>query len=541
MTNSKLKARTSPRMLFDRRAAMRDGVELSCDVYLPPTGDGPWPTILNRTPYDNTGPGGTERAVWFAKQGYAVVLQDNRGRGDSAGVWKPFFDDFDDGYDSVEWCAAQPWSDGNVGMMGISYGGWVQWAAARDAPPHLKALVSTSAAGRWMEELPYRFGCFSTFWIYWLNAVAGTTGQRHQGVNDVERILYYRPLKDQDQELGRERTDWREWLEHQYLDDYWQKLSLDGHFHKLDVPALHITGWFDGCDFNGDQMGQLYFWHNMLESSPAGDRQWLFSGPWDHGGTWAPRQKFGERDFGPTATPDMAALHKRFFDRWLKGEQNGQDADKRVHIFTMGRNEWRDEDQWPPAGTAVTPFYFHSNGRANTLGGDGSLSRETPSGDERPDSYVYNPEDPTLSTPDLGKFPSPDYPLDNRWRIRRDDVLVYTSEPLDEDLEITGHPFVRPVRRQRLPRHRLARHALRCLAGRQVGGTRLGLHARGLPRWCARAAGANGGRADLRVQHRDAGHVQSVEGGSPPARLRRLVPLSAGDNQSQHRRPDRGR
>jgi putative CocE/NonD family hydrolase len=136
-------------------------------------------------------------------------------------------------------------------------------------------------------------------------------------------------------------------------------------------------------------------------------------------------------------------VHQRFFDRWLKGEQNGQEHDRRVRIFTMGRNAWRDEDVWPPAGTVVTPFYFHSGGRANTLAGDGGLSIEAPTEDETPDSYVYNPDHPTLSTPDMSKFPSPDYPLDVRWRLRRDDVLVYTSAPLEEDLEISGHPFVR--------------------------------------------------------------------------------------------------
>jgi putative CocE/NonD family hydrolase len=139
----------------------------------------------------------------------------------------------------------------------------------------------------------------------------------------------------------------------------------------------------------------------------------------------------------------MNEVHKRFFDRWLKGIENGQDADRKVRIFTMGRNQWRYEDEWPPAGTRTVEFYLHSGGRANTLAGDGGLSREAPSGEEQPDTYVYNPENPVLSVPDFDKFPSPDYPLDNRWRLRRDDVLVYTSAPLDEEFEITGHPFFR--------------------------------------------------------------------------------------------------
>ena len=132
----------------------------------------------------------------------------------------------------------------------------------------------------------------------------------------------------------------------------------------------------------------------------------------------------------------------RFFDRWLKDAQNGQESDERVRIFTMGRNEWRDEDQWPPTGTVVTPFYFHSGGQANTLGGDGTLSSDAPDGDEPGDTYVYNPDYPTPSVPDLSALPFGDTPFDNRWRLRRDDVLVYSSAPLDEEIEITGHPFI---------------------------------------------------------------------------------------------------
>lgn len=440
--------RRMPRLMQNTRVAMRDGVELSCDVYLPPTGDGPWPVILSRTPYDNAREGGVKRAVWFAKRDYAVVLQDCRGRCDSDGEWNPFFDDARDGHDTVVWCGEQPWSTGKVGMMGGSYGGFNQWMAAREQPPYLAALVTTSSAGRWMEELPYRFGVYSTFWIIWLQLVGARTSQPGYGGAfdglapiDWEWVTTRRPLRDQDLVIGRLDSVWREWLRHQTFDDYWQEISCRGQFHKIDLPVLHITGWFDGNDFNGDQMGQFFYWHGMLESSPAADRQWLLAGPWDHGGTGNPQQRFGERDFGPHSVLDMNEVHLRFFDRWLKDIDNGQDREKRVRIFTMGRNEWRDEDEWPPRGTTVVPFYLHSGGRANTLGGDGTLSREAPSGNEPSDSYIYNPENPTPSTPDMSKFPSPDYPLDNRWRIRRDDVLVYTSDPLEADLEITGHPF----------------------------------------------------------------------------------------------------
>jgi putative CocE/NonD family hydrolase len=431
-----------PRTLYDLRAPMRDTVELSTDVYIPATGDGPWPTVLIRTPYDNTWiDAGVKRALYLARQGYAVAIQDVRGRCDSDGQWEPFFNEGRDGYDSVEWLAEQPWSDGNVGMMGVSYLGFVQWVAAKEQPPHLKCLVSTAAAGRWMEELPYSFGRYWPYWIMWLNLVGGRGSQANfmelPEAVDWRRIYTHKPLRDLDLALGRTNTPWRTWLEHPTFDDYWRRISLVGHFHNVNLPVLHITGWFDG-----DQWGQMFYWHGMAESSPAADRQWLISGPWNHGQTWNPGREHGGRDFGVAALMDLDAEHLRFFDRWLKGIDNGQEDDARSRIFVMGADAWREDADWPPPGMVETDFFFHSGGKANTLGGDGRLSREAPGGDEPADTYTYNPDDPTPSVPDLAMLRTYEADLDNRWRLRRDDVLVYTSEPLVEDVEISGHPVV---------------------------------------------------------------------------------------------------
>ncbi len=429
------------RLILDARVPMRDGVELSADVYLPPEGDGPWPAILQRTPYDNTADFWVDVALYMTQRGYAFVSQDVRGRCDSDGEWEPFVNEGPDGYDTIEWIADQSWSDGKVGMMGGSYGGLVQWLAAREQPPHLTALVSTAAAGRWGEELPYRFGTASSYWMFWLNLVGGRTLQQsiltNRTVPDWPRIFTHIPLRDTDLALGRTNTVWRKWLEHNTYDDYWRQLSLAGHFQNIDVPVLHVTGWFDG-----DQWGELYNWHGMVNESPARDRQWLMVGPWDHAGTRNPKQELGGRDFGPDAVVDLNAIHVRFFDQWLKGIDTGQDRDRKVRLFVMGDNEWRDEDVWPPAGTVETPFYFHSGGSANTISGDGTLSCDPPAKEEPADTYTYDPDNPTPSVPDLSALPFGDVPLDNRWKLDRDDVLVYTSMPLTEDVEITGHPFV---------------------------------------------------------------------------------------------------
>jgi putative CocE/NonD family hydrolase len=427
------------RLLLDQRVPMRDGVTLSIDVYLPDEGDGPWPVVMNRTPYDNT-VGGLSRyfpetARYFADRGYVWIGADVRGRGDSEGEWVPFFNEGPDGYDTIEWIAQQPWCDGNVGMMGGSYNGFVQWAAARERPPHLRALVSSAAAGRWMHELPYMNGISRPYWISWLNLVGGRTNQLLDIV-DWNAVWRHRPFRDLDLALGRTNSVWRTWLQHETFDDYWQPLSLEGHFAGIDVPALHITGWFDG-----DQWGEMFYWHGMVDESPAGTRQKLLVGPWEHGGVRLPKRSLGGLEFGAEAEPDINAIHARFFDRWLKGIENGVDQEPPVRIFVMGRNEWRDEDQWPPAGCMATPIYFHSDGRGTGASGGGTLDLQAPNGEEPFDSYIYDPDDPTPSQPGAAApFAAADF--DKSWRMDRGDVLVYTGEPLEEDLELSGHPFI---------------------------------------------------------------------------------------------------
>lgn len=429
------------RFMFDSRIPMRDGVELSADIYLPAE-VGRFPAILQRTPYDNTMPLWVGISKFFASHGYVFVSQDVRGRCDSDGKWDPFRNEGPDGYDTIEWIAQQPWCNGKIGMMGGSYGGFVQWMAAREQPPHLVTMVSTAAAGRMMQEFPYSNGKMGPYIMFWLNLTGGHTlqtalpGAGGTSLVNWKKLVLHRPFKDIDIALGRLNTVWREWLAHPTFDDYWRKLSLLGHFHKIGLPVLHVTGWFDG-----DQWGELFYLNHMLAESPGRDRQWLLSGPWDHGGTRTPRPGLGGIEFGQSAVLDMNEVHLRWFDFWLKGIQNGQGDDPKVKIFIMGRNQWRTEPTWPLPDTKLTPYYFHSGGRANTLGGDGKLSSQTPK-DEPADSYSYDPDNATPSMQDIESFPGGEQPLDERWIERRDDVLVYTSEPLTEEVEVTGTPWV---------------------------------------------------------------------------------------------------
>jgi uncharacterized protein len=428
---------------FDVRVPMRDGVTLSADLYLPAPALGEpgkrYPVILQRTPYDNTMALWTDIARYFAARGYVFASQDVRGRGDSDGEWEPFMNEAQDGYDTVEWLAKQPWCDGQVAMMGGSYGGLVQWQAAREGPPHLKTLVSTAAAGRPMQEVPIHDGKIMPPWAMgWLNMVGGRTVQPNT-IPDWQRILKTRPTRDWDIALGRLDTEWRTWLAHPEYDEYWRRMGMLERFGQIDLPVLHITGWFDG-----DQWGQLYYWHEMARHSPARERQYLLSGPWDHAGTRKPQERLGGLEFGRDAVPDMNAIHLQWFDYWLKGKGDAPTdfaPGRRSRIFLMGENRWRDDETWTPTAAVATPFYFHSGGRANTLGGDGRLDRDRP-GDEVPDAYTYNPEAPTPRSPDPFSYPGNGMQLDERWLLRRDDVLVYTSEPLTEPLELTGHPVV---------------------------------------------------------------------------------------------------
>ncbi len=450
------------RFMWDIPVPMRDGVKLSTDIYLP-AAEQDYPVILSRTPYDNIAPRLVQAAQFFSAHGYAVVLQDARGRFDSEGHFEPRVNEGRDGYDTIEWIAQQPWSNGKIGMMGGSYGGTVQWLAARERPPHLTTIISSVTGGmRWMHDENYMNGKFPVFQFRWLNMTGGRTMQHypfeplssHQpGVAspyNFNKLIRTRPLKDVDKVVGRTNTYWHTWLERNTYDEYWQQMSFEDYFELVDVPALHITGWFDNC-----QWGEMYMFNQMVARSPASDKQWLLSGPWDHAGSANPQPRLGELEFTQDAVLDIRAIHLRWFDYWLKGERNGQADEPKVKIFTMGRNRWRGEDAWPVAQMENTAYYLHSGGGAG-LFPEGDAREEQPSGcgaldtsppaQEPGDSYTYDPDDPVPSVEDAESTePLKDshvLTIDYRFALRRADVLTYTSAPLAEELEVTGTAFI---------------------------------------------------------------------------------------------------
>jgi uncharacterized protein len=427
------------RRLWDVPVPMRDGVALAADVFLPPCADEgqPAPALLMRTPYGKQSAAFKADAARYAGQGYAVVLQDVRGRHESGGAWEPFRNEGPDGYDAIEWIASQEWCTGKVGTYGASYGGWVQWAAARERPPHLAALVSRAAGGRWMQEIPYDNGMLVLAMMGWLNLASGRTMKDGSQV-DWRRVLHHLPLRTMDGALGRTLPAWQEFLDHPRLDGYWQALRLtDEDFAAIDVPGLHITGWYDE-----DQPGALFFYEEMIRSSPARDRQAIRIGPWSHGGTGAPTRELRGVDFTDAAVVDVQALHLDWFDRWLKDEEASSGGAPRAHYFLTGINEWREGAAWPPEPSEELLLYLASQGSANTLDGDGVLDVR-PSATSARDELRYDPRDPITTTEDFDYYAeSAEPPLDVRRVGGRDDVLVYTGTPVATALTATGRPWL---------------------------------------------------------------------------------------------------
>jgi len=410
---------------FDVRVKMRDGVELSADLCRPDA-EGKFPVILSRTPY--TKPGSVKNGRYFAEHGYVFVAMDVRGRGDSDGKFVPYRNDGQDGYDAVEWCAAQPWSTGKVGTIGGSYNGRIQWLTAVLQPPHLTTMIAMVTPSDTYVEWPT--GTQSPVMISWHHFTAGHVSQNMEAVN-WPKIYEHLPLYTMDEAVGRPSRYWKEDLDHPQLDDYWEAIRYQNKYDRVKVPVLHISGWYDD-----EQIGTpLNFIGMTTKGSPdVRNKQKLLMGPWPH--AINSTSKLAEVEFGPTATIDLNGYWLRWFDYWLKDKDTGIVSEPPVRIFVMGENKWTDEADWPIGRTLWTKYYIHSQGRANSLFGDGTLSKTLPTA-EPSDSYTSDPERPVpfITEPSFAQIGSAE---DYRPVERRDDVLVYTSEPLAEDLTVCG-------------------------------------------------------------------------------------------------------
>jgi len=412
----------TPGRLFDVQVPMADGVSLSTDVVLPAPA-GTWPAILIRTPYSKVNDRILGWADFFSDYGYAVVAQDVRGRGDSDGVWEPWISEFDDGHDAVEWIAAQPWCTGKVGMLGGSYEGWVQWAAAARHPAHLAAMVTSGSPGRWFRDWPYRFGAFwAGDYMEWLNLTARRVVQPFP-YPDWAWMIGHPDLRTLDADCGRPLASWQAALDHSTYDSYWHSLDVTG-YERMDIPVLHLTGWWDAC-----APGEFHHFQQMRNRSPAAGRQSLIVGPWDHGGAVVTGQAVqGDLAISARGTVDLRLVWERWFARWLKGEP-ADAADPAVRYYALGANQWRESGSWPPAESQEHVLYLHADGTAST---------EPPATGAVRD-YEYDPARPVLSMlmphnrDRLEWAPRPAVLIDGRA-----DVLRYQTAPVTAPLSIAG-------------------------------------------------------------------------------------------------------
>lgn len=439
--------------------AMRDGVRLLTDVWRPDTPE-PLPVLLTRSPYGEKVITANLQPARLAAEGFAVVVQNCRGRFGSEGEWSYVHSDVQDGYDAVEWAGAQPWSNGRVGMFGHSYLGNTQWLAAQTRPPHLEVIAPEACAADYWEGTFGAGGAFRlALRVGWTATVIAemapswgiedTQLERvrevsldlyataHEGdpealravrqkmADAVNEILRRRPLRDDP--LWHGRATWLdEAFEHEARSDsHWLRANPTTYYSVIDLPALHVGGWYD--IHLGASVRHYTQMRRQAPTARARAAQHLVIGPWDH---WHPGESVvGDLDFGPAAAIDLTRQRADWFRRWLKDEPTPHQPP--VRIFVMGRNAWRDEQEWPLARTRYTPWYLQE---------ECGLSPEAPTGQGGGEHYTYDPRDPapTVGGRLLGSGGEQPGPLDQRRIAERADILAYTSGELAEELEITG-------------------------------------------------------------------------------------------------------
>ncbi|QIB66512.1 CocE/NonD family hydrolase [Kineobactrum salinum] len=341
---------------FNIRVPMRDGVELSTDVYQP-AAPGRYPVIVARTPY-NKSPAWDRRGRWWAQRGYVFAVQDVRGRGDSDGKFYPLVNEAADGIDTYDWAANQTWSSGEVAGFGGSYGAWTQLYPAAKGRRSLTAMLLMAVPPDPDRAFPYSSGGAAIpATAAWL---ASLDGRMYQSLDNIDLEAAYsgRPLIDMDLRLGRKMPVWRDWIAAGPSRAYWANLSYQAALLNSVTPGLWITGWYDdvlvGATENFTAMT------SEARDSQARTRHWLVIGPWGH--AINADRKLGDIDFGPDAVIDLDDLQRRWFDYWLKGADNGFNKEPRVKLFVMGSNQWISENEWPIARTRYVPYYLRSEG-----------------------------------------------------------------------------------------------------------------------------------------------------------------------------------
>ena len=407
---------------FNVRIPLRDGVTLAADLILP--AERPATAVVMRTPYGRGGEPATARADAFATGGYAAVWVDVRGRGDSEGSFEPYRNDGADGVDVIAWVAAQDWCDGKVATYGGSYPGRIQWLTALHQPPELAAMIVLVAPADPFVEDPT--GVPGPMHIHWYRMTDGRVLQYTDAVDWMD-VYAHRPLIELDEAAGFHSELWREECRHQTRDAWSDAVAYQDRIGEVEVPVLHVSGWYDD-----EEIGTPANFAAMVAAGRSGQR--LLMGPWGHQVNAG--RRIGELDFGHDSVIDLESVMNGFLDEQVHGRARAEPPAP-ARVFLMAANEWLDLTEWPPAGSVERRLYLDSDGRANSRFGDGRLSEAVPAAGAAPDAWRHDPDRPVpfITDASSAQIGGPD---DYAGVQTRGDVLVYTSEPLTEPLDVIG-------------------------------------------------------------------------------------------------------
>lgn len=427
-------------LIWGAKIPLRDGVKLNATIYKPEKMASKLPVIFTLTPY--IADSYHDRAYYFAQNGYVFALIDARGRGSSEGKFDPFNQEPRDGYDIVEWLAAQPWSNGKVTMWGGSYAGFNQWATLKEFPPHLETIVPAAAAFAGV-DFPFAKNIWGPYDIQWLTFTSGVTGNSKlfgesafwtQKFHQLYRE--HLPFNRLDEITGNMTTNFQTWLAHPQPDAYWDAMvPTDQQFARINLPILTITGHYDG-----DQAGAMEYYrrHMRLATAAARDKHYLIIGPWDHAGTRTPRKEVGGLKFGDASLLDLNKLHRQWYDWTLKGGKRPEFLKKRVAYYVVGAEEWKYADSLDAiAGGRRTLYLDSDGGGAGDVFHSGRLSDNRP---ERsaPDRYTYDPLDTRPAALEREEVAGP--LTDQRYALNLfGNGLVYHSAPFTEATEVSGY------------------------------------------------------------------------------------------------------
>jgi len=412
----------------------RDGVTLVQDI-IRPDAPGKFPAILERTPYGR-GSSAVE-GPFYATRGYAFVVQDCRGRDDSEGEWDPFVHERKDGYDTVQWVANQPWCDANVGMIGGSYLGFVQWAAAAERPTALKCIVPQVSPPDAFLNLPYDNGVFFLWGaVWWSKIVAGKSADMSSFMSALPHPDQFKtlPLSKVDiGVLGRHVAFYDKWLSRDKASD-WSGFNYEDDLKHVTIPALNVSGWWDG-----DEIGTMTNWEIMRGLGRK--NQWLVYGPWTH--LFNSTSKIGDEDFGSTAVIDLDSVYLRWFDTWLKHKDVGMEKLPHVRVFVTGSNKWIESSDWPLPNSKPMTLYLAASGSADGADSKGRLLLHSEAAQE-PSKYTYDPKvaeiDKKLSDPDPNHAS-----LVVELPKKATGLLLFKSDPMVAPMSIAG-PIVFDLR-----------------------------------------------------------------------------------------------